>query len=75
MKDKENGFLCPAKDRDALAKAILTLAENRKLRERMGKASCRIVKQYDIKDMAKKYMALYEGSAKDIRLTDKGGTL
>ena len=75
VKDKENGFLCPAKDRDALAKAILTLAENRKLRERMGKASCRIVKQYDIKDMAKKYMALYEGSAKDIRLTDKGGTL
>jgi len=66
--DKENGFLVPLNDVDALARAILTLADDKALSEQMGSNGRRLVErnysvQAMVADTVKVYKGLYPGSA------------
>jgi glycosyltransferase involved in cell wall biosynthesis len=59
--DKENGFLAPLNDVNALANAILTLADNRELSERMGRNGRQLVEQrYSVQTMVAKTLRVYE---------------
>ena len=66
--DKESGFLVPLNDVDAMASAILTLAENKSLSERMGRNGRELVSnKYSVETMVADtllvYKDLYPGSA------------
>ncbi len=56
---KENGVLVEANDYKGLAKAMICLAEDKQLREEMGKKGLEIAKNYDIITIAKQYEELY----------------
>ncbi len=55
----ENGFLFSPGDEEALAKAMLTMASDAVLREKMGKESLRIIASHDIIRTFEKYEELY----------------
>jgi glycosyltransferase involved in cell wall biosynthesis len=57
----ENGFLIPAKDPGALAKAIRVLLENPDLRARMGKRGREIAEsEFSADRMARQTLAVYQ---------------
>jgi len=61
IEDRRNGFLIKTGDYHALAEKILTLAKDKKLRQRMGKNNIeKIIKQYDRKVIMKKLNSVYE---------------
>lgn len=60
IKDNVNGFLVPPCDPHQLAKKIIVLLENRKLREDMGKVGVEIAeKMFSLKSMIDSYQNLY----------------
>jgi len=60
VKDGVSGILVPSRNHGALAKAILCLAKDPDLRQRMGKAGQqRAIEHFDISRTAKGYEALY----------------
>jgi glycosyltransferase involved in cell wall biosynthesis len=70
--DKETGFLVPLDDVGTLANAILTLADNKELSERMGKNGRRVVEQqYSVRTMlantVRIYKDLYSISGNEVR--------
>lgn len=70
--DKENGFLAPLNDVDGLVKAVLTLADNKELSERMGSNGRRVVEQqYSVRTMlantVRIYKDLYSISGNEVR--------
>lgn len=57
----ENGVLLDPFDKRGWSHAVLTLLENDSLRQRMGEEGFRtVVKDFDIKDVAKKFEHIYE---------------
>ncbi len=56
----KNGFLFEPKDIDELAKHMVTLAKNPKLRAKYGKASLKIVQAHDFNKTISDYVAVYE---------------
>jgi glycosyltransferase involved in cell wall biosynthesis len=57
----ENGFLVPPADPAALAKKIIILAENRELRERLGRNGRAMVEtKFSLEKMITEYQILYE---------------
>ena len=60
VRDGENGFLVPAKDPDALAKAMMMLSENPVLRMRMGSRGREIVaREFSAGQISKETLAVY----------------
>jgi len=60
VRDGENGFLVPAKDSDALAKAMRMLLENPVLRMRMGSRGREIVaREFSAGQISKETLAVY----------------
>jgi glycosyltransferase involved in cell wall biosynthesis len=60
VRDGENGFLVPAKDPDALAKAMRVLLENPVLRMRMGSRGREIVaREFSAGQISKETLAVY----------------
>jgi glycosyltransferase involved in cell wall biosynthesis len=60
VKDGENGFLVPPKDPYALARAIVILLEDEKLRKRMGRASRdRVEALYSLNALTEKMLSYY----------------
>lgn len=58
--DGKNGFLVPPKNPERLAKAILSLLNNKELRERMGKNDREYIKRnFDWNLIAKKFEEIY----------------
>ncbi len=58
--DGETGLLVPPGDADALAQAIARLAEDRPMRERMGRAGrCRVEEHFSLSGMMEKIEELY----------------
>jgi len=63
--DGETGYLVPPKDPDKLATAILSLLNDKELRERMGKnASEHVKRNFDWDIIAKKFEELYINTIK-----------
>ena len=61
VKNGETGFLVPSKDPESLAEKILLVLENRELAEKIvAEARKKIVKEYDLNNMVKRYVHLYE---------------
>ena len=61
IKDGENGFLVPPKDPYALARAIVILLEDEKLRKRMGSASRdRVEALYSLNALTEKMLSYYD---------------
>jgi len=59
--DKENGFLAPLNDVNALSNAILTLADNKELSERMGRNGRQLVEQkYSVHKMVANTVKVYK---------------
>jgi glycosyltransferase involved in cell wall biosynthesis len=59
--DKKNGFLVPLNDVDTLANAILTLADNKELSERMGRSGRQLAEQkYSVQTMVDNTARVYE---------------
>lgn len=68
IQDGENGLLCENHDPDALAAAILSLAEDENRRQTMGKFGKRFVDEhFAVADMAKKIEAEYALLAKETK--------
>lgn len=66
--DGTTGILVPARDKQALARAILHLARNNKERQRLGEtAKGRAFEEFDISRAAREYEALY------LRILEKQG--
>lgn len=60
IKHKQTGFFCQ-KEPGSIKKAILTLQNNQKLREKIGRnARQYIIKNYNLSDIIKKEIALYK---------------
>jgi glycosyltransferase involved in cell wall biosynthesis len=60
IKHNSNGLLVPPQDPDALAQALLLLAEDKELRKMYGaKARATVVTQYDLRKMARSVEAIY----------------
>ncbi len=56
-----NGFLVPIKDSNTLADRILELAENKDLRDTMGKnGRIKAIREFDINVIVKQYLAVYD---------------
>jgi glycosyltransferase involved in cell wall biosynthesis len=60
----ENGYLVASRDSQALAQTLITLINDRTLREKMGKQSKEIVSQYTWESIAEQYFELYQQSIK-----------
>jgi len=60
VKDGENGFVLPPRDSQALAQALITLINQRALREEMGRCSKKIAQGYTWDIVIEKYIALYQ---------------
>lgn len=60
VKDGENGFVLPPRDSQALAQALITLINQRALREEMGRRSKKIAQGYTWDIVIEKYIALYQ---------------
>lgn len=59
--DGKNGYMIPIKDSDALASALKRLIDNPELRQTMGKNAREFaVKRFDIKDVVKVHMDVYD---------------
>ena len=59
--DGKNGYMIPIKDSDALAMALKKLIDNPELRQTMGKNAREFaVKRFDIKDVVKVHMDVYD---------------
>jgi glycosyltransferase involved in cell wall biosynthesis len=62
IENGETGFLVPSKDPGSLAAKILLVLENRDLAEKMAAAARKkVVCEYDLSIMVRKYVDLYEG--------------
>jgi glycosyltransferase involved in cell wall biosynthesis len=59
---EENGYLVAPRDSQAIARTLITLINDRILRERMGKQSKKIVPQYTWESIAEQYIELYQQS-------------
>lgn len=60
VRDGVNGFLVPSGDSAAMAKALLALVENPRLRQGMGAANvARVAERYSIRAMTRRYEELY----------------
>ena len=60
VRDGENGFLVPAKDPDALAKAMMVLLENPVLRMRMGSRGREIIeREFSAGQISRETLAVY----------------
>ncbi|HWG07543.1 MAG TPA: glycosyltransferase family 4 protein [Solirubrobacteraceae bacterium] len=57
VRNEANGLVVPAGDSDALGQAILRLAEDRQLRERLGAQAARDVRSYDYEAWAAGFSA------------------
>ena len=65
VEDGKTGLLVPPMDSEALADAILKLAENKKLREEMGKKGReKAIKKYDWSGITEKYLDIYKKLAR-----------
>lgn len=63
--DGKNGFMIPIKDSDALAMALKKLIDNPELRQKMGKNAREFaVSKFDIKDVVKVHMDVYDNILK-----------
>lgn len=61
IQNKENGLLCEAGDKEALQKNLLTLLENDRLREQIGKqAAKKIRKEFDITVSIQRLIVIYQ---------------
>lgn len=58
--DKENGYLFPIGDINALAERAIKILSDSKLRQEMGKNSLKIIKAHDINRIIKRYESLYK---------------
>ena len=59
--DGKNGYMIPIKDSDALAMALKKLIDNPELRQTMGKNARKFaVNRFDIKDVVKVHMDVYD---------------
>lgn len=58
--DGENGYLFPAGDSPALARKVIPIISDKKLRERMSKKSLEIIKTHDINKIIEEYESLYQ---------------
>jgi len=59
-----NGFLVPPAEPDALAQALLKLAEDSELRHSMAAANInKVTERYSIQAMTRQYEILYRGAA------------
>lgn len=62
IEHENNGLIFPADDFKRLAKTILQLSEDKNLRKKLGSNARKSVKQkYNMGNISKKYIALYEG--------------
>lgn len=60
VRDRVNGFVVPSGDATAMAKALLALVENPRLRLEMGAANvARVSERYSIRAMTRRYEDLY----------------
>jgi len=59
IQDGQNGFLIPPADPTQLAKGVLRLLSSDELRMRMGAKAKRVVKQYEWREIARQYLAVY----------------
>lgn len=59
IKHRENGFLVPMNDEDALIDALLTLANNKELRDIIGKRGFERATDFSIKKMVDGYESFY----------------
>ena len=59
----ENGFLVPMDDEDALADALLTLADNRELRDRIAQEGLKRAMDFSIEKMADGYERFFSMTA------------
>ena len=63
--DGKNGYMIPIKDSDALAAALRKLIDNTELRQTMGKNAREFaVNKFDIKDVVKVHMDVYNNILK-----------
>ena len=63
--DGKNGYMIPIKDSDALAMALKKLIDNPELRQTMGKNARKFaVNRFDIKDVVKVHMDVYDNILK-----------
>ncbi len=61
VKDGENGFLIPKKDAESLSDAIVKLAEDAELRDRMGKRSREIaMANFSLEKVVSDYFEIYQ---------------
>ena len=60
IEDGVNGILIPPKDPLALATAIISILSNNRLQHELSINSLKTAKQYDISELGKKYVNLYE---------------
>lgn len=59
IQDGQNGFLIPPANSAQLAKGVLRLLSNDELRMRMGAKAKGVVKQYEWREIARQYLAVY----------------
>lgn len=61
VEDGYNGYLVPIKNSEKLAEKILKLAQNKDLRDTMGKnGRIKAINEFDINVIVKKYLAVYD---------------
>lgn len=58
--DGKGGFLCPSRDDDAFAKAIIKLTSNAELREKMSAYNLEKIKEYDISVVRQEIRDIYK---------------
>jgi glycosyltransferase involved in cell wall biosynthesis len=68
----ENGFLVAPKDVNAIAQALSTLINEKMLRERMGRRSKEIARQYTWEFVTEQYIVLYQQATKRQKAKGKG---
>jgi len=64
LKDGENGLLVPVKDEEALYKAMLSMADDPALRERLGQAAKETSRSFHIDEVMKQWEQLLGTEAK-----------
>jgi L-malate glycosyltransferase len=65
VKNGSTGLLVKQHDSDALASALISLLENRELREKIASDAFEQVKNYDIRTMAPKFLDIYNSVLKE----------
>lgn len=58
--DGAKGFMSAPNDIDAVAKAIISLRDDSKMRKRMGEHNAQVVQKYDVTEIVKKMEKLYD---------------